>query len=208
MLAGVLSCDERAVSPYGGQNVAAENLFAPLRMEGLHVADKETAKLEFRVYGGFGHGLALYPQATLFECLRFSQEGQALLEAGNCDPTIPYFASNDGFKEVAGRDLFLEAGDTLRLAGTVQFSGSVTPTRVECRSRLMIQGPDEERSTFSQKNLEPHKPSLALGGSLTHRVEKSGRYHISLQAGGSSSDGSVSVLTEPQLSQLHFLHYR
>lgn len=207
MFAGVLAYDGRAVSPYGGLNVAVENLFAPLRLEGLVRTAQTAAKLEFRVYGGFGRGLALYPQATLFECLRFSARGRALLEAAACELRHAQIASNQGYQELAWREIELKEGDVIRLAGTVQFASAGNTQRVECRAQLAVSGPDGQTLTFSQKNLDPHKPALALGGSLAHSVTKTGRYRVSLGASGFCDSGGVVMNLEPQLSQLQFFHY-
>lgn len=212
MLAGVITYQEKAASPYGGQNVAEQNLFAPLQLQGVRQIREalELARLEWRVYGGFTHGLALYPGATRFEALRFSPMGQLLHSYGQRGISSSRLPSNAGFQELVSRDLELEAGDVVRLYGLAQFGRPEHPQPVtlECRARVQVTGPVNGVATFSQKNITPTKGAVPVSSFLTFRADEPGTYRISLAASGYTDIGAVPMVLDAQHSQLQYLHFR
>lgn len=212
MLAGVVTYQEKAVSPYGGQNVAEQNLFAPLQLQGVKRIEEpsELGKLEWRVYGGFTRGLALYPGATRFEALRFSPQGMLLHSFGQRGISASRLPSNAGFQELVGRDLELEAGDVVRLYGLAQFGPPEhsQPVTMECRARVQVTGPTNGLATFSQKNITPTKGSVPVSSFLTFQAEESGIYRISLSASGFTDIGAVPMVLDAEHSQFQYLHFR
>ncbi len=210
MVAGVLAADERAVSPYGGENVGGDNLFAPLNLEGLYRPEPGKHSLEFRVYGGFGRGFRIYPGTGQLQVLRFGPQsgGKKLWRWGQAqERTTNVFPSNTGTIGLIERQLFLGGGDTLWLKGNVQFAKPELPepVTVECQMRLAVEGGPEKRF---QKNLTPTQVALPLSGGLIWTAPKTGSYRVSLQVSGHNDRGAVRLRLDADQSQLQFRIFR
>ncbi|MGE0488924.1 MAG: hypothetical protein AB7S38_06885 [Vulcanimicrobiota bacterium] len=212
MLAGVLTNQAAAISPYGGENVLEGNLFAPLQFEAVVEPQAGPQNLEFRVYGGFGHGFALYPGSNYFDLLVFGQQPSYALSSWATAVAIdcPAIASNQPLQELVGRDLFLAAGELVRLRGNVQFARPETDGAVtaECQMRLAISDGQSGVERHFQKNLTPRKVVLPLSGTLSFQAPRAGTYRLSLKASGFCPEGAVRLRLDAEQTQLQLLHYQ
>ncbi len=207
---GVLTRNGKAVSPYGGQNVAQENTLAPLFTDGLvRATSDEESFLEFRIYGAFGHGLTLVPDATTFEVSQFSSYGSVLKEAYQQPITTTQFPANSGWNEVLVQEFDLEQGDLLQLYANLQFARPIgsQPALVECQLQLDVSGPGRPVTKFSQKRINAQKTVLPLNSFLTYRADVAGRYRVALKSFGQSDQSPVKMLLDGPNSQLQSLHF-
>lgn len=207
---GVLTADERPISPYGGENVDPENVFAPMLLEGLEkVAQDGQQFLEYRLYGAFGHGLTLLPETPRFEVSHFGSYGRSLSEFGQEPIIVDSVLANVDPVEVLSRDIDLESGDLLRLTANLQFAppDSATPVTVESEMRLQVEGPSGTIGSYAVKNLTPVKTVLPLTDFLTVRAETAGRYRVSLKASGRCQQVAVPLRLDTTNSQLQYLRF-
>ncbi len=210
MLAGVTSWNDRPISPYGGLNVAASNLFAPLSFDGYKTFNEtEEGLLEFRIYGAFGNGLVLYPETTFLEALHYARDGQWLLGFGQHSVEQDSFGGNIGPVRVLTRQLYLDQGDTLLVRSHLQFGKPdwTSPTTVSCRALLRIEGGGSSEVRLSQKNVTPERTVAPLPASLTFTAPRADWYTLSLEAEGSTDSGPVSMRLDQSSSQLLFLQF-
>lgn len=208
--AGVLTADERPISPYGGQNVDPENVYVPMLIEGFDkVAQDSQQFLEYRVYGAFGHGLALLPETPRFEVAHFGSYGRGLSDFGQDRITVDGVTSNVEPVEVLSREIDLESGDLLRLTANLQFAppDSVAPVTIETGMRLQVDGPSGTVGSYAVKNLTPIKAALPLTDFLTVRAETAGRYRVSLKASGKCQHDAVPLRLDAANSQLQYLRF-
>lgn len=213
MMAGVLTAEGKAISPYGGENVLPSNLFAPLRLDGsFRPTQAGTVPLELRVYGGFSQGLSVYQGSDRLQVLHFSSRPEfrhSLRSAVKACGQPWVLPSNAGFVPLLSRELFLRRGDILRLESNVQFGkpefdGELV---VECQLRLAVEGPSQTLEGKTQRNLTGVKVAQPLALGRTWMIPDSGQYTVSLEASGFTETGAVRLPIDPAQSQLYLLHY-
>lgn len=207
---GVLTADERPISPYGGENVDPQNPYVPMLVEGYDkVTQDAKVFLEYRLYGAFGHGLTLLPETPRFEVAHFAPYGQSLSDFGQEPITVATLVANAEPVEVYAKELDLDGGDLLRLNGNLQFAPPdwSQPVTVEAGMRLEVIGPEGTVSSYTVKNQTPVKTVLPLNDFLTARATTAGRYRISLKASGRSLQGAVPLRLDTTNSQLQYLRF-
>jgi hypothetical protein len=205
---GVLTVDGRAVSPYGGQDVLAENPTAPMLVEGVdQVAQDGQQFLEYRLYGAFGHGLTLLPQSPRFEVAHYASYGRQLMRFGQEQIGRDNFLADGQPVELFSQEIDLARGDLLRLTGNLQFGQLDQPADVRCRMEIVVEGPGGPYSCVTQKSLTPTKTVLSLGAFLTVRAPQDGRYRMLLRGSGQSESGSPLLRLDAGHSQLQYLQF-
>lgn len=206
---GVLTAQDKAISPYGGQNaIAPENPMAPMWIEGYRAVDQDGHLiLEHRIYGAFGHGFTLVPDTARFEVAHFASYGRTLKDFSQFAIAAADFLADGGSVELWSREVALAEGDLLRATASLQLGPPSQPVPVDCRLILEIEGPTETEQSMSGKSLSGVKSMAPLSSFVTASATTAGVYRVSIKLNGISPAGPVPVSLDAAHSQVQLLHF-
>ncbi len=206
---GVLTAEDKPVSPYGGQNaIYPENPMAPMLLEGYTKSEADGNLLvEHRLYGAFGHGLTLVPETSRFEVAHFATYGRSLRDVSQDQISTSEFVADGGTVEIWSREITLDEGDLLRAIASFQLVNPSTPAQVDCRLILEIEGPDGTEQSMSGKSLYGVKSMVPILSFATVRASRAGTYRISAKLNGISPASPVTVKLDAPRSQVQLLHF-
>ncbi len=206
---GVLTAQDKPVSPYGGQNaIYPENPMAPMLLEGYTQTEADgKVLLEHRLYGAFGHGLTLIPETPRFEIAHFATYGRSLSEVSQGSIEVDEFLADGGAVEVWSREVKLAEGDLLRALASFQLGPPSTAAQVDCRLILEVEGPDGVEQSMSAKSLSGVKSMAPIMSFATVRAETPGTYRIKAKLNGISAVGPVTVKLDAPRSQVQLMSF-
>lgn len=206
---GVLTAQDKPVSPYGGQNaIYPENPMAPMLLEGYTKSDIDgKLLLEHRLYGAFGHGLTLIPETPRFEVAHFATYGRSLVDVSQDQISTSAFVADGSTVEIWSREVTLDEGDLVRAMASFQLGPPSAPNQIDCRLILEIEGPDGTEQSMSAKSLYGVKSMVPILSFATKRASSAGTYRISAKLNGISAVSPVTVNLDAPRSQVQLLHF-
>ncbi len=206
---GVLTAQDKAISPYGGQNaIAPENPLAPMWIEGYKTVDQDGHELlEHRLYGAFGHGLTLVPDTARFEVAHFASYGRTLKDFSQSAVTATDFLADGGSVELWSREVALAEGDLLKATASLQLGPPSQPVPIDCRLILEIDGPSGTEQSMSGKSLSGVKSMVPLASFVTARATTAGVYRVSVKLNGIGPAGAIPINLDASHSQVQLLHF-
>lgn len=206
---GVLTAQEKAISPYGGQNaISPENPMAPMWIEGCGTVDQDGhVLLEHRIYGAFGHGLTLVPETARFEVAHFASYGRTLKDFSQSAITADDFLADGGSVELWSQEVALAESDLLRVTASLQVGPPSRPVPVDCRLILEIEGPGGTEQSMSGKSLSGVKSMVPLSSFVTARATQAGDYRVSVKLNGISPAGAIPINLDAARGQIQLLHF-